>query len=120
MEKKLIEFYILRNENQRKLLETFNLYWNTFEEDNKELIIKYIKLFMDDKGRYYYQRPAYYLNKILKFLKYFPEGEEGKIKMANEYSKNDEPKKAIKHYEELMGQLKGNSYILNILPKTIM
>lgn len=111
---KLIEFYILRNEDYKKVLEAFSDYWNTFGDENKDLIIKYTRFFMNYKDRYYYG-VKFELDKIEKYISYYPEDLVVRLKLAQWYSSYNKHLDAIRHYEYLLERMPENDEIIGNL-----
>jgi len=116
---KLIGFYILRNAGREKLLGAFHDLWRTFGIDNPKILSKYVSLFMkwdlplytiDDKV---YRELKFELAIIEKYLKLNPKDRIAVEKrLAGAYKEYDKPEMALKHYLQLIEEVKEKDEIL--------
>lgn len=113
---KLIEFYILRNESARKIVEAFNNYWETFGDENKDLIIKYARYFVNFPEQRYYYGVKFELDKIEKYINNYPDDDVVREKLAEMYSQNNNNVlSAIYHYEYLVEKYPDNEEFIGSL-----
>lgn len=109
---KLIDFYILRNEKREKILGAFHDLWRTFGIDNPKILSKYVSLFMkwDLSPR---REPNFELAIIEEYLELSPDDRISVEKrLAEAYKEYDRPKKALKHYLQLLEAVKEKDEIL--------
>lgn len=109
---KLIVFYILRKEGREKILNAFHELWRTFGIDNSKILSKYVSLFMkwDLSSR---REPDFELAIIEKYLELSPQDRIAVEKrLAKAYEEYNKPKKALKHYLQVLEEVKEKDEIL--------
>ena len=110
--KKLIDFYILRNVEREKMLDAFHRLWGTFGIDNPNTLSKYVPLFMK-WDLHQWSVPKFKLAIIEKYLESSPDDRIAVEKrLAEAYKEYHRPKKALKHYLQLLDEVKEKREIL--------
>lgn len=109
---KLIDFYIFRNAGREKILSAFHDLWRTFGIDNPKILSKYASFFMEwDLSSW--REPTFELEIIEKYLSSNPANRiEVEMRLAEAYSKYDKPDMALKHYFQLIDEVKEKEKIL--------
>ncbi len=109
---KLIEFYILRKEGREKILNAFHDLWRTFGIDNSKMLSKYVTLFMKwDLSSW--NEPNFELAIIEKYLESSLEDRIAvERRLAKAYGEYNKPKKALKHYIQVLEEVKEKDKIL--------
>ncbi len=113
--KKLINFYLLRNELSAKLLKVFHDLYEMFRKDvDSEMLAKYAKLFLKlERSRYGRSGPRFKLEMIEEYLTTRPLNEiDIELKLADSYKQIDETDKAIAHYSKLLPKAKSKKEVL--------
>ena len=109
---KLIDFYILRNVGREKMLDAFHKLWGTYGIDNPKILSKYVPLFMKwDVSQWV--EPKFELSIIEKYLESTPDDRiVVEKRLADAYRSYGRPKMALKHYRQLLGEVKEKSEII--------
>lgn len=109
---KLIDFYILRNVGREKMLDAFHRLWGTFRIDNPKTLSKYVPLFMKwDLSQWV--EPKFELSIIEKYLRSSPDDRiMVEMRLAEAYSRYGRPNMALKHYLQLLDEVKEKREIL--------
>ena len=109
---KLIDFYILRNVEKGKILNTFHNLWQTFGIDTLKTLSKYSSLFMT-WDRSPWKEPKFELAIIEKYVESNPKDriaiEKRLAAIYMQYGKNT---RALKHYLRLLDKVKDKNEIL--------
>ena len=109
---KLIDFYILRNVGREKMLDAFHKLWITYGIDNPKILSKYVPLFMKwDLSQWV--GPKFELSIIEKYLGSSSDDRIAvEMRLAEAYGRYSRPKMALKHYSQLLGEVKEKSEIV--------
>jgi MinD-like ATPase involved in chromosome partitioning or flagellar assembly len=109
---KLIDFYILRNAGREKMLGAFHDLWRTFGIDNPKILSKYVSFFMKWELSQW-REPNFKLATIERYLELRPEDRIAVEKrLAEAYKEYDRPEMALKHYLQLLKEVKEKDEIL--------
>ena len=113
---KLIDFYILRNEDDFKILRTFHRLWGISGTLNSKLMSKYIYFYMKENVDSHNLKETDF-EIIEKYLEFNPNNKiEVELKLAESYENNGNHGIALKHYLLLLDEIEDKSKILeNIL-----
>ena len=109
---KLIDFYILRNVGRKKMLDAFHKLWGTYGIDNPKILLKYVPLFMKwDLSQW--AESKFELSIIEKYLESSPDDRiVVEKRLAEAYSSYSRPKTALKHYLQLLSEVKEKSEVI--------
>jgi MinD-like ATPase involved in chromosome partitioning or flagellar assembly/tetratricopeptide (TPR) repeat protein len=109
---KLIDFYILRNAGREKMLGAFHDLWRTFGIDNPKILSKYVSFFMKWELSQW-REPNFKLATIERYLELRPEDRIAVEKrLAEAYKVYARPEMALKHYLQLLKEVKEKDEIL--------
>lgn len=102
---RLIDFYVLRNEDSQKILGAFHQLWHTFRIEDETILRKYIRLFMvaDPKQAVWHEEHPFNLEIIEKYLQLdAADKEEVQLRLAETYRTYRDLGRALRHYLELL------------------
>lgn len=110
---KLVDFYIIRNEENGKIIDTMHKLWEISTTFSPRILSRYISIFMRG-GRFFpWVKPRFNLEIIEEYLDLNPDNRiEVELKLAEAYEKYGKPEMALQHYCQLIEEGKEEKTIL--------